>query len=208
MVADVAKGGSVDLWNDSALPAHQVRREDLIVRVGEVVGDLYKMLKELQHSRAVRIAIFRRPAGSGPLMLANEPEVFAQPVAPQTRSSPPAHRKGATHGAPQSQDADPGPIPPGQVPNSLRFEVVIQRSGARLGIEVAVAKSSVGNGLLVEQVGDGGLVDRWNKTSTPPYQVQSGDLILQVNDVSISVSASRMVQEFARDTSQVRFVVE
>lgn len=96
-----------------------------------------------------------------------------------------------------------------QVPQ-LRFEVVLDRTpGVSLGLDVVLVRGGAApTGLVVEGVAEGGPVDQWNKRSKPPRRVQPGDHILEVNDVAAWHPPARRAQEFARDTHQVRFMVQ
>mmetsp|Transcript_63105 Transcript_63105/g.150433 ORF Transcript_63105/g.150433 Transcript_63105/m.150433 type:complete len:798 (+) Transcript_63105:33-2426(+) len=88
---------------------------------------------------------------------------------------------------------------------TLWFTVKLEKSvGERLGIVIKL----MGDNLMVEQVPDGGCVGEWNRRSRPPYRVQPGDFIVQVNGIRQWQSLHRMVEEFARDCKQVTLTVQ
>eukprot|EP00435_Cladocopium_sp_Y103_P029653 s985_g7.t1 len=87
------------------------------------------------------------------------------------------------------------------------FQVELLRTpqASRLGVDLIVAKTANDgmrggetdftmdkwgmNLLMVERVGKGGLVEEWNSRRDPPYQVQSGDIILSANGVQGDIKA-------------------
>jgi len=70
------------------------------------------------------------------------------------------------------------------------FEVELLRNpAARLGVDLIVAKTADVSLLMVERVGQGGLVEEWNSRTEAPYQVQSGDIILSANGVQGNIAA-------------------
>lgn len=82
------------------------------------------------------------------------------------------------------------------------FQVELLRTpqASRLGVDLIVAKTANdGNLLMVERVGKGGLVEEWNSRRDPPYQVQSGDIILSANGVQGDIKAMSTLLRTAQD---------
>jgi len=105
----------------------------------------------------------------------------------------------------------PPPPPPicGNEDKILRFEVEVNKnSRRRLGLDVMVVTGGSSCGLVVQRVTTGGCVDQWNARNRMPYRVQPGDFIIQVNNIQHWQNFARMTDEFARDSTQVRFTVQ
>jgi len=89
------------------------------------------------------------------------------------------------------------------------FEVYVDKpTGMKLGIEVMLVTGNRVGGLVVDGISPGGCVDAWNRQSQPPYQVQSGDFIVQVNGIGRSHAFSKLAEEFAKDRPSVSFTVQ
>lgn len=100
--------------------------------------------------------------------------------------------------------APPAPAPQEPV---FSFDVDIKsRPGMRLGIEVMLVSSST-CGLVIKRVVDGGLVSEWNERQNPPFRVQPGDYILQVNGIGCWDSA-RMAEEFSKKYQTLEFTIQ
>lgn len=71
----------------------------------------------------------------------------------------------------------------------LSFEVELGKvPGARLGMDLVLVSSPLGNALVVERVGDG-IVESWNRRSIDPYKIRPGDFIARCNGVEGNISA-------------------
>jgi hypothetical protein len=91
----------------------------------------------------------------------------------------------------------------------LRFDVTLENSkGKRVGMDVIMVSGNQLCGFVVERVMEGGRVDMWNKQNQPPYTVQTGDYIVQVNGVGNWQSLSQMAEEFVKEGRQVSFTVQ
>jgi len=91
----------------------------------------------------------------------------------------------------------------------LTFDVTIERErNSQLGINLMFLSSINVSGLVVQSLTEGGCMDLWNKRSSPPYVVQAGDWIVQVNGRTALEQFPQMADEFARQDCLIIFTVQ
>lgn len=237
IVKRIIKGGIVDLWNESNPDSPSIRADDCIIAVNGVTADFQKMMEELRAKIELRTTVLRRGSipNATSAAPATEPNVPGDGIvtgAPSPPGAPPQVAPAISQGpapkaeamGPQSQRqaapcASPNPnagpetgigmSPPEASQPMLRFDVELdKKSDRRFGIDVMLVTGSTVCGLVVERVLNGGCLDLWNQRSRPPYRVQAGDYIVQVNGLANWHSFARMADEFCRDRRQVRFTVQ
>ncbi|CAE8645704.1 unnamed protein product, partial [Polarella glacialis] len=61
--------------------------------------------------------------------------------------------------------------------------------GSRLGVDVALLGSPLGYGIVVERVGEGGVVEAWNRRNHEPLRIRPGDFIVRCNGIEGDLAA-------------------
>merc|ERR1712227_63128 len=90
----------------------------------------------------------------------------------------------------------------------LCFDICLKTAvRKRVGMDVILVSGNQYSAFVIDSVQEGGRLDRWNQSSEPPYQAQTGDCIVQVNGVDSSQTLSKMAEEFAQEHQEVNFTV-
>lgn len=212
-VKRIAKGGVVDAWNQMNHEPLRFRVGDLIVAVNDLSNDLTLMMGELRAQNELRLVV-HRTFGTAQLEAVDAGQALqgASRVGPPARPAlvdapaPPETRLGTR---PVSGVALPMDLMTLSTANPISFQVEFDKhAGARLGVDVMLVSSAAFSGLVVERIGEAGCLELWNQGSRPPYRVQRGDYIVQVNGIASWQDVSMMARELARASGRLRLTVQ